>query len=133
MQHSTGGVPVSPTVLVIDDIPIARTFNSTALQSAGYTVVEADNGLSALVLLDGRRFDAVVCDFQMPQMDGLEFVKAMRASAQYRDIPVLMLSADGQEEAHQGGEDAGASAWLLKPVSRTQLIAAVGRLIQSEV
>jgi two-component system chemotaxis response regulator CheY len=130
MQHSTGGVPVSPTVLVIDDIPIARTFNSTALQSAGYTVVEADNGLSALVLLDGRHFDAVVCDFQMPQMDGLEFVKAMRASAQYRDTPVLMLSADGHEEAHQGGEDAGASAWLLKPVSRTQLIAAVGRLIQ---
>jgi two-component system chemotaxis response regulator CheY len=129
MQQLTGGVPVSLTVLVIDDIPIARTFNSTALQSAGYTVLEADDGDTALALLDGRSIDAVVCDYQMPQMNGLEFVKAMRTLPQYRPTPVLMLSAQSDSETVQHGSDAGAAAWVLKPVSRSQLIAAVGKLL----
>lgn len=118
------------TILVVDDVPIARTFNSSALQAAGYQVLEAEDGQLALQFLDGRPIAAVVCDFQMPNMNGTEFVRAVRALDSYAHVPVLMLSAEGNAQIVKEANTAGATSWLSKPVSRSQLIAHVKRLLE---
>jgi two-component system chemotaxis response regulator CheY len=125
-----GQPTMTQTILVVDDVPIARTFNSTALQAAGYDVLEAEDGQQALQYLDGRPIAAVVCDFQMPHMNGLEFVRAVRANAQYQSLPVLMLSAEGNAQTIKETTAAGATLWIAKPVSRSQLLASVNRMLE---
>lgn len=123
--------PVPQTILVIDDVPIARTFNASALRAAGFEVVEADDGQLALAMLPNQAIDAIVCDFQMPNMNGVELVQAVRSQAQYQRIPILMLSAEGNAQTMKSATDAGATAWVLKPVSRSQLVATVNRLLHN--
>ncbi len=120
---------MTQTILVVDDVPIARTFNASALQSAGYQVLEAEDGQLALQFLDGRTIAAVVCDFQMPNMNGTEFVRTVRSLVPYADLPILMLSAEGGAQTVKEASEAGATFWLCKPVSRSQLVATVNRLL----
>ena len=99
-----------------------------ALSGAGYTVLEAGDGNAALALLDGRPINLVVCDVNMPVMNGLEFVKAAKALHAYKFLPILMLTTESQESKKSEGKAAGARAWMVKPFSPTQLLNAVDKL-----
>jgi two-component system chemotaxis response regulator CheY len=91
-------------------------------------VLEAGDGLAAMAFLDGRQIGMVVCDVNMPRMNGIEFVKAAKAVPAYRFLPILMLTTEGQESKKEEGRAAGAKAWMLKPFSPSTLLNAVSKL-----
>ena len=119
---------MAQTILVIDDSASLRQVVAMALQGAGYEVLQAGDGLSALALLDGRKVHMAVCDVNMPRMNGIEFVKAAKALPNYRFLPILMLTTESQEEKKQEGKAAGAKAWMVKPFSPASLLKAVSKL-----
>jgi len=116
------------TVLIVDDSASLRQVVKMALSGAGYNVLEAGDGKAALALLDGRQVNMTVCDVNMPNMNGIEFVKAVKQLAAYKFMPVLMLTTESQEEKKEQGKAAGAKAWMVKPFSPTQLVNAVNKL-----
>jgi len=119
---------MAKTILIVDDSTSLRQVVKMALQGAGYDVLEAGDGQAALAFLDGRQIGMVVCDVNMPRMNGIEFVKAAKALPAYRFLPILMLTTEGQESKKEEGRAAGAKAWMLKPFSPSTLLNAVSKL-----
>lgn len=119
---------MAKTILVIDDSASLRQVVKMALTGAGYEVIEAGDGKSALSLLDGRQVNMAICDVNMPVMNGIEFVKAAKQLPAYKFMPILMLTTETQEEKKELGKAAGAKAWMVKPFSPTQLVSAVSKL-----
>lgn len=119
---------MAKTILIIDDSASLRQVVKMALTGAGYSVIEAGDGQAALALLDGRQVNMAVCDINMPVMNGIEFVKAAKKLPAYKFMPILMLTTESQESKKEEGKAAGAKAWMVKPFSPTQLVAAVGKL-----
>lgn len=120
---------MSKTVMVIDDSGSFRTVVKLALQKAGYTVVEAGDGKEALAKLDGTlKVNLIVCDVNMPNMDGLTFLKTVKTVAAYKFTPVIMLTTESQEAKKAEGRAAGAKAWITKPFQPSQLVDAVNKL-----
>ena len=120
---------MAKSILVVDDSASLRQLVKIALTSAGYDVIEACDGKAALDLLDGRKINLVLSDVNMPVMDGITFVKELKARANYRFTPVIMLTTESQEDKKQAGQAAGAKAWIVKPVKPDQMLAAVAKLI----
>ncbi|MEK8086321.1 response regulator [Aquabacterium sp. A3] len=119
---------MSKTILVVDDSGSFRTVVKLALQKAGYTVVEAGDGLEALKRVSEHKVNLVVCDVNMPNMDGITFVKELKQSAAHKFLPVIMLTTEAQESKKAEGKAAGARAWITKPFQPSQLVDAVNRL-----
>lgn len=119
---------MAKTILVIDDSASLRVMVRMTLQDAGYDVIEADDGLTALKQLDGRKIHMAVCDVNMPGMDGITFVTQARQLPAYRFLPIVMLTTENQQSKKEQGKAAGARAWIVKPFSPPQLLDAVGKL-----
>jgi two-component system chemotaxis response regulator CheY len=119
---------MAKTILLIDDSRSARLAAKLVLMNAGFDVIEADNGRSALELLDGREVNLAICDVNMPVMGGIDFVKAVKDTRAYKFLPILMLTTESLEATKLKGRDAGAKAWMVKPFSPAQLINAANKL-----
>ncbi len=119
---------MSKSILVVDDSTSMRQVLRITLTGAGHTVLEANDGKQALALLDGRTIHMAVCDLNMPNMNGIEFIKAAKAIPGYKYMPVLMLTTESDESKKALGKEAGAKAWMLKPFSGAQLLSAVAKL-----
>ena len=119
---------MAQTVLIVDDSASLRQVVAMALKGAGYDVLEAGDGQAALALLDGRKINMVICDVNMPRMNGIEFVRAAKALPNYRFLPILMLTTENQEARKEEGKAAGAKAWMVKPFSPATLLNAVSKL-----
>jgi two-component system chemotaxis response regulator CheY len=100
-----------------------------ALRGAGYDVVEACDGQDALGKLDGRKYNLIISDVNMPNMDGISFVKAAKALPNYKFTPIIMLTTEGDAAKVQAGKDAGVRAWVLKPFQPPALLDAVAKLV----
>ncbi|MCL4491164.1 MAG: response regulator [Nitrospirae bacterium] len=109
-------------ILIVDDSASMRQLVSFALKDAGYEVISAVNGKDALVKLDGVKIGMVLTDLNMPEMDGIEFIKQLRGTSGYRFTPIVMLTTESQESKKQEGKQAGASGWIVKPFTPNQLI-----------
>lgn len=120
---------MSKTILVVDDSRSIREAVAGFLASAGYAVLMADNGVAGMAFLDGRKIHLVVCDVEMPEMDGIEFVSKMKQMAAYRITPVIMLTTVWTDERKIQGKNAGAKAWFVKPFDPEKMLAAVTRFI----
>jgi len=120
------------TVLIVDDAATIRQLVSFTLKGAGYDVVAADNGKDALYALNGRSVAMVITDLNMPQMDGIEFIKQLRSTEGHRFTPVLMLTTEWEETKKQAGKAAGASGWIVKPFRPDKLVALVDRFMNVE-
>jgi two-component system, chemotaxis family, chemotaxis protein CheY len=118
---------MSKTVMVIDDSASFRTVVKLALQKASYEVVEAGDGEEAVKKLDGRKLSCIVCDVNMPRMDGISFVKHLKTT-NYKFVPVIMLTTESQDTKKAEGRAAGARAWITKPFQPSQLVEAVNKL-----
>jgi|SRR6185369_13340389 len=119
-------------IMVIDDSVSLREVVGIALRSAGYDVIEACDGkdaLDKLHALDGRRMRLIICDVNMPVMDGISFVKQMKQLPEHRFIPIIMLTTESRESRKLEGQLAGAKAWVVKPFRPNQLLRAVAKLI----
>jgi two-component system chemotaxis response regulator CheY len=116
------------TIMIVDDSASVRQVVGLTLRGAGYTVVEGSNGKDALSKLAGDKVHLVISDVNMPEMDGIAFVKAVKALPAYRFTPVLMLTTESGEDRKREGQAAGAKAWMVKPFKPDVLLAAVQKL-----
>jgi len=112
-------------VLVVDDSRSVRLLVALALRRAGHEVVEACDGVEALAALGGGEVGCVVCDLNMPRMDGLTFLERLRELPGHGATPVVMLTTESGSDAVRRGEAAGVRSWIVKPCTGDQLVAAV--------
>ncbi len=119
---------MAKNILIIDDSAAQRKVVRLALESKGYQIFEATDGQDALQKLNPD-LHLIVCDVNMPVMDGLEFVTQIKANEQYKFLPIIMLTTESQEAMREKGMELGVRAWLNKPFSMEQLLDAVGRLM----
>lgn len=117
------------TILVVDDSTSLRTAVRIALHEAGYEVVEAEDGQAALSKLDGRKYHLVISDVNMPRLDGIGFVTAMKQMPAYKYTPVVMLTTESGQDMIGKGKAAGAKAWMIKPFMPPQLLDVVSKLV----
>ena len=115
-------------VLVVDDSKSVRTLLTMALAQNGCEVTEAEDGQAALEVLDGRPLDVVVCDLNMPRLDGMGFLRELRLDPRYRRVPVLVLTTETRDERKLALRTGGAQAYLKKPCHPGDLLDAVNRL-----
>ncbi len=108
-------------ILIAEDERDIRDLVAFTLRFAGHEVFPASNGEEAVELAPKVNPDLILMDVRMPRMTGYEACKAMKANPQLKDIPVVFLSAKGQESEIQQGMDAGAEEYLLKPFAPDQL------------
>jgi two-component system chemotaxis response regulator CheY len=120
---------MAKTIMIIDDSASLRQVVAIALKGAGYDVIEAGDGRDALNKLTGQKINLIICDVNMPNMDGITFVKEMKMLANYKFTPVIMLTTEGSEEKKSAGQAAGARAWVVKPFRPEQMLSAVSKLI----
>lgn len=116
-------------ILAVDDSASMRQMVSFTLKSAGFDVVEAEDGQAALDLARTEKFKLVLADVNMPRMDGITLVKNLRGLADYKFTPLLMLTTESTPEKKLEGKAAGATGWLVKPFNPEQLIATVQRVL----
>lgn len=117
------------TILIVDDSPSVRQVVGIALKGAGYEVIEGCDGKDALTKLDGRKVHLIISDVNMPNMDGITFVKEVKKLGAYKFTPIIMLTTESQESKKREGQEAGAKAWVVKPFQPAQMLAAVSKLI----
>ncbi len=120
---------MSARILVVDDSASMRQMVAFALTSAGYAVEEAEDGQDALGRAQGQRFNAVVTDVNMPRMDGISLIRALRVLPDYRFIPMLMLTTESTADKKSEGKAAGATGWLVKPFNPEQLVATIQKVL----
>ncbi len=114
--------------MIVDDSASMRQVVSIALQQASYTVIEGCDGRDALSKLDGIKVHLIISDVNMPVMDGIRFLKAVKQLPAYRFTPVILLTTESTEDRKREGQAAGARAWVVKPFKPAQLLDAVQRL-----
>ncbi len=117
----------SLNVLVVEDHPVNRMILEAWLGSAGHTTSTAENGQIAVDMASSQRFDLIIMDVNMPVMDGLSATRLIRARGANTDTPLAVLSASARTEDHEAGLEAGADAYLNKPID----FAALAQLMQS--
>ena len=120
---------MAKTILIVDDSSSLRQVVNMTLTRAGYDVVEGTDGMDALTKLDGRKYNLIVSDVNMPRMDGITFVTNVKQNPRYKFTPVIMLTTEGQDAKKEQGRAAGAKAWIVKPFSPAVLLDAVSKLI----
>lgn len=121
---------MAKTILIIDDSTSLRQVVQIALKGAGYDVVQAENGRVALdKIAAGTKPGLIVCDVNMPIMDGITFVKELKSLPEHKFTPIIMLTTESAEEKKLQGQMAGAKAWLVKPFRPEVMLKAVQKLI----
>lgn len=120
-------------VLIVEDSPSMRAFISGALESVFDTqITEAGNGFEALKALAGGRFDAIITDINMPEINGLELIRYVRGHPVYRQTPVIIISTEVAQEDRRRGMNAGASAYINKPFRPDELQEVIGELLSGK-
>lgn len=117
------------TILAVDDSASMREMVSFTLKGAGHDVIEAADGQAALTTAKGKKFDLVLTDVNMPNMDGIALIRELRTLPDYKFTPLLMLTTESADAKKQEGKAAGATGWIVKPFNPEQLLATVGKVL----
>jgi len=117
------------TILTVDDTASMRQMISFTLNSVGHEVLQASDGREALNILQNKKVDLVITDVNMPNMDGITFVKSLRELNDYKFTPILMLTTESQDTKRQQGKVAGATGWIVKPFNPEQLLTVVKKVL----
>lgn len=121
-----------PCILAVDDEAFILDILVDDLTDAGYNVVRAENGLKAIQRLGELEYcDAIVLDRMMPGMDGLAVLQTLKATPKYKNIPVILQTADGQYEHVEESMKAGVYCYLVKPYNEKVLLSAIQSAIKS--
>ncbi len=119
---------MAKTIMIVDDSASMRQVVGIALKGAGYAVLEGRDGRDALTKLTGQKVNLIISDVNMPNMDGISFVKAVKLLPAYRFTPIIMLTTESEESKKREGQAAGAKAWVVKPFQPEHLLMAVQKL-----
>lgn len=118
------------TIMTVDDSASLRQMLGVVLRGDGHEVVEAVDGADALSRLNGREVHLFLTDVNMPNMDGLELTRRIRALPQYKFVPIVLLTTESSTDKKQLGKAAGATAWIIKPFDPDQLLAIVKKVMR---
>ena len=115
--------PAKAKVLVVDDSSLVRLYYRSALETAGFEIKQAINGIEAMERILSESFDLVIVDVNMPRMDGFTFLRSLRSSAvEVATLPALMISTESGEQDIAEARVAGANFYLVKPVAEAKLV-----------
>ena len=117
------------TILSVDDSASIRQMVTFTLTKEGYTVVEAVDGRDALEKVKATAVDMVITDLNMPHVDGIALIQALRANQAFKFVPIVMLTTENTAEKKDAGKHAGATGWIVKPFKPEQLVAVVRKLL----
>jgi len=120
---------MSKTILAVDDSGSLRQILAFSLKAAGYGVIEAVDGHDGLDKAKQQQVDMVLTDQNMPGMDGLSLIRALRKMKNYQKVPILMLTTESGDDMKAQGRAAGANGWLVKPFDPVRLTEVVRKLI----
>ncbi|MEI6413385.1 MAG: response regulator [Pseudomonadota bacterium] len=116
-------------ILSVDDSASIRQMVALTLERNGYAVTQAADGREALTRLRGGGIDMIITDINMPNMNGIELVRQVRALPGFKYVPIVMLTTESEESKKQEGRAAGATAWIVKPFNQEQLVAVVKKVL----
>lgn len=116
------------TIMTIDDSSTIRQMVRFTMSEAGFEVIEAVDGVEALAKLNGHKVDVFLSDVNMPNLDGIELTRRLRANPGTRFTPIVLVTTESQPEKKMAGKAAGASGWIVKPFDPAQLVAVVKRV-----
>ena len=118
-------------ILIVDDSETLRSQLRKALEEAGHEVVEGYDGVNGLETLNSNPdVELILCDVNMPEMDGLEMVRLVHLEDDLKGIPILMLTTEASKASKEIGKDAGVVAWITKPFKSEKVISAVERVLK---
>lgn len=120
---------MAKTIMIVDDSASMRQVVGIALRDAGYDLIEASDGIEALKKLDGTKIHLIVSDINMPNMDGISFVKEVKQNPKYKFTPIIMLTTEVNQAKKDAAKEAGAKAWVNKPFQPKTLLEAISKLI----
>lgn len=120
---------MAKTILIVDDSQSMRQLIKMTLTGAGHQVIEACDGRDALTKLTGQKINLIISDVNMPNLDGIGLVKAVKGRNEYRFTPIIMLTTESEQSKKAEGQAAGARAWIVKPFQPQNLLAAVEKLM----
>lgn len=119
------------TILTVDDSPSIRQMIKVVLGPMGHNVVEAGDGAQGLEKAKANRPDMVITDLNMPVMNGLDLIKALRAMPTLTGMPIVFLTTESNDALKQEAKKAGATGWITKPFNQDQLTAVVNKLVRA--
>jgi len=118
-------------VLVVDDSKAVRKIVKNMLKNLGYEVYEAENGENALELLyEHDWFDLILLDWNMPEMDGYEFLKIVKKNPKWRNIKIMMVTSENQQQSVLEALNAGADEYLMKPFDQKMLLTKIEMVME---
>jgi two-component system chemotaxis response regulator CheY len=124
---------MSRHILIIDDSKTVRNLVAFIMKREGFRVTSAEDGLDGLEkLYSTPDVDLIICDVNMPRMDGFTYIKTVREQEAYRDLPIIVLSTEGQEQDIQEGLTLGANLYLVKPAQPEKMVRNVKMLLGND-
>jgi len=115
-------------ILAVDDSKTMRDMVAFTLKGAGFDVLIAEDGQHALSVLGGDMVDCIITDINMPNLDGIGLIKALRSNPAHRATPILVLTTESDQTKKSEGRNAGATGWIVKPFSPDKLLATVNKV-----
>ncbi len=116
-------------VLTVDDSRTILAMLHHTLSNAGFEVLQAEDGRQGLEVLQSSQVDVVITDINMPVMDGIEFIRQVRASGQFNALPILILTTETSQDKRDQGKAAGGTGWIVKPFDPEKLISVIHRVV----
>jgi two-component system, chemotaxis family, chemotaxis protein CheY len=120
-------------VLIVEDSKAIRSMIRVSLEEAGgFFAVEAGNGFEALKTLPTRRFDLIITDINMPDINGLELIGFVKSNPEYKDIPLVIVSTEKSDEDKKRGLALGASGYVVKPFTKEELMSMIKNVLEGK-
>lgn len=121
---------MAKNILVVDDSESIREVVSFTLKNEGHEVLTGIDGKDATKHLNGDNLDLIITDLHMPVMDGIEFIRVVRSTEGYENIPILFLTTESQTAKKMEAKEAGATGWIIKPFVPAKLIGAINKVMR---
>jgi two-component system, chemotaxis family, chemotaxis protein CheY len=116
-------------VLTVDDSRTILAMLHHTLSNAGFDVLQAEDGQKGLEILRREPVDIVITDINMPVMDGIEFIKQVRATGRHNSLPILILTTETSQDKREQGRAAGGTGWIVKPFDPEKLISVIHKVV----
>jgi two-component system chemotaxis response regulator CheY len=116
-------------VLTVDDSRTILAMLHHTLSNAGFEVLQAEDGKQGLYVLKTETVDVVITDINMPVMDGIEFIRHVRATGNHQSLPILILTTETSQDKRDQGKAAGGTGWIVKPFDPEKLISVIHRVV----
>lgn len=120
---------MTASILTVDDSASVRLTTTIALSNAGYAVTEAADGAEGLQKIQAGAFDLIVTDLNMPNMNGLEMIEAVRKLPAHTGLPIIFLTTESDGALKARAKEAGATGWMTKPFDPEQLVKIVRKVL----